>query len=1027
MTPWQPECVRLQSRQAAVCEGTRKGGCPPPTGRFADGQRSALLRTKGWYRNLLPQAIVLGLYVSRLIAESSVGPWRFRLLVPLCLGAMALSFALLVPVRRIIPCTWPVVILLAYVLWPWAAPGLGWAVLLVAACVTLAANPRPLRGTAWLEASVGIASLALYVSTLAPTVLPADSGEYQLVSHVLGIAHPPGYALYTLLGKAFTLLPVGDVAYRVNLFAAVCGAMTLVLIARAVRQGTGSCAAALVASATLGLSTTFWAQSTTANIRSLTALFTALCLVILLRWGEDRTNGRLAALGACFGLGVWHHLSLVLFTIPFLAYMLACEPRLIRQPRRWLPGLGAFVASFVILLYLPVRSLMAPSFDPAPIRSWGGFINHVLALGFRGDMLYYRTLPELAARLGVWRDIMLLQFGPLLLGAGLLAALPLGARRWRVLLLLAGTWAVNVVSVMTYRAPQTVEYLIPSYVALVMLLGYGLGLTLRAPLRRSLGGALIGLLLLVAGGIGVANYPSFRLLHGDTSARDYAEAILRDAPPSAVVLTNWHRATPFWYLQQVEGLRPDVEVRYVYPQGGTPNDEVWLQRIAQDVSKRPVIVTNRFYAYEQTAYRWIPFHDAWLVREGPLEALPQGIELYEADFGPGIRILGYQLDSVDLSPGAVLSLRVYWQPTEPLERDYSSFVQLVGPGGVAGQGDIVHRSRDYQPGEVRVDAYRFPLLLHASPGEYRLITSFYYNTGGGWQRLLTQGQDHLVLEDITVLPGREPAATLHSLGQHFAGGLILAGVDYDRSVAGQTRLYLHWQRARQYALISSDQPGRQQREVRVCLLYQGTVVAQGVLPFVEPGFALTTALDVPDGPERLVLTLADSEGHSFIPLGPWHLPSKAELSLRLPRGEARYVPLAGEMAFTGFEYLPRVATPGQSVWMRPRFLALRPLTADYTVSVGLRVREPSWEKKTDSTPALGAIPTFKWVRGWLVEDPHLLAIPSEAPRAQAAATVGVYDAFTLEPLRILDERLVAEGQGTQLELGRVDIAAGPGP
>src|SRR3954470_5787651 len=62
---------------------------------------------------------------------------------------------------------------------------------------------------------------ALYARTLAPSVLPGDYAEFQMCAAVLGVPHPTGYPLYILLGKLFTLLPVGDVAYRVNLSSAI--------------------------------------------------------------------------------------------------------------------------------------------------------------------------------------------------------------------------------------------------------------------------------------------------------------------------------------------------------------------------------------------------------------------------------------------------------------------------------------------------------------------------------------------------------------------------------------------------------------------------------------------------------------------------------------------------------------------------------------------------------------------------------------------------------------------------------------
>ena len=71
-------------------------------------------------------------------------------------------------------------------------------------------------------------SLGLYIRTLAPGVLPGDSAEFQVLAHQLGIAHCPGYPIYLLLAKLFTLLPFGEIAYRVNLFSAFMAALTVV-------------------------------------------------------------------------------------------------------------------------------------------------------------------------------------------------------------------------------------------------------------------------------------------------------------------------------------------------------------------------------------------------------------------------------------------------------------------------------------------------------------------------------------------------------------------------------------------------------------------------------------------------------------------------------------------------------------------------------------------------------------------------------------------------------------------------------
>ncbi len=67
-----------------------------------------------------------------------------------------------------------------------------------------------------------VVGLLAYLYTLAPSVSTIfdDTLEFQVVIPQLGIAHPTGYPLFVLLGKLFTLLPVGDIAYRTNLLSA---------------------------------------------------------------------------------------------------------------------------------------------------------------------------------------------------------------------------------------------------------------------------------------------------------------------------------------------------------------------------------------------------------------------------------------------------------------------------------------------------------------------------------------------------------------------------------------------------------------------------------------------------------------------------------------------------------------------------------------------------------------------------------------------------------------------------------------
>src|SRR2546430_8889196 len=83
--------------------------------------------------------------------------------------------------------------------------------------------------------AVFLAALLLYSWTLAPTVTPTDSGELIVAARGLGIAHPPGVPLWVMLAHLASLVPLGNVAVRINfssaLFAALASAMLTLVVA----------------------------------------------------------------------------------------------------------------------------------------------------------------------------------------------------------------------------------------------------------------------------------------------------------------------------------------------------------------------------------------------------------------------------------------------------------------------------------------------------------------------------------------------------------------------------------------------------------------------------------------------------------------------------------------------------------------------------------------------------------------------------------------------------------------------------
>ena len=771
-----------------------------------------------------------------------------------------------------------------------------------------------------LDLLLGLVFFALYFFTLVPSVLPADNGEFQLVAWKLGVAHPPGYPLYTMVGWLFSRF-FESPAFALNLLSAILAAITLVIVSRTVRTLTGSIIAGILAASLLGVSTTFWAQATTANIRMPAAFFTALCVSLLVSWSRSRIVGdqgseirdqdasslRLSVspspfhrfkidplnlFALVFALGLGHHLSLLFPGIFFILYIFLIDPKLLKQPRRWLKPIGFFALGLLPLLYLPLRGATGGTFangeSAAFLAQPDQFLSYVSGRGFEGDFFYFiATRPDLFLdRVKLLPTLFDFQFNGLVFLLFAIGAVRVVLKDWKLAIMLLGGIGLHTFVTLAYRAPQTVEYLIPAYVLLAVVVGYGLGVfrSQKAEARR--GSAdnagfwiLNSLAMLTIALLFINHFPSFRWLSQHEDTRAYNEPLLNAAPPNAILLSNWHWANPLWYLQQVEGLRTDVEVQYVYPRG-EELPQSWLNAIEVGLQANRPVVVDMFFRdqFNASPYFFTPLStEAWqacaAVCDVPLTSfVPQDI-----NFEDKFRIIGQQLLTPTTPAGEPLTLLVAYRVEAPPEPTTSFFVHLANPdGSVIGQADRTVQTGRYQVGDVFVERFQVAPLTDVKPSEYQLLT------GVRTDELLKSAGNE-----------RVPIATAE--------------------------------------VTAPDQ-------------------------LIDP-----EGIDLSSG-----IVYLDSSAVS---------------------GEVR---------------------PGDEVKINLNFTAARPLLRDTVVSV--QMTGNGWRVTDDFVPALGAIPTLKWIAGSHVLDPHTLEIPANAAPGPAQLSVILYDAFTQEPLALLDAELIKQGQ-----------------
>jgi len=392
----------------------------------------------------------------------------------------------------------------------------------------------------WWASLVFLFSFIFYIFTLSPSVAWLDSGELTTAAHVLGIPHPTGYPLYTMLAKLFTLIPIGSIAWRINLMSALFGALSVMLLYLIVNQLTKHDTSALISAVALAVSPSFWDVSTMAEVYSMHIFFLLLNIWLLLKYQKgDKMFLYLFALS--FGLSMAHHVTSVLF-VPGYLYLILKSKKI--NMRAILICLLLFSAGLLPYLYLPIRSSADPVLDWGDPVNARNFISHVTAQRYSDYVP--QTDSNQVHKIIMWHFPFL---WPLVL-FGLYRS-----RYWKFLLLLLVPFIFFNIG---YKI-MDISYYIPIFV--IAWFGLGIGakhvMQMLKGTERLIAGLFIGIVLLY--GLTFIDLDRSK----DFSARDYAIAIMSDLPTDSIVLNNQNEYGPLLYMKFVEKYRPDIDIMQI--------------------------------------------------------------------------------------------------------------------------------------------------------------------------------------------------------------------------------------------------------------------------------------------------------------------------------------------------------------------------------------------------------------------------------------------------------------------------------
>ena len=482
------------------------------------------------------------------------------------------------------------------------------------------------------------AAAVLYVATCAPGVLWQDSGliQYRVwhndIEGRLGLAlsHP----LYYLIAIVAKHVPLGELAYRINVLTAVISAFAVANLFLLLRLLLGETFPALLGAATFALSHTFWRHSAMPETYGLAMTLLLLELIMLLQYARTLCIKYLYFLALINGLAIANHvlasIALVCYLVLFFTFLLNKQIKIKNLAIMvifWL--IGAIPYEYLIVKnIIQSGDIMGTLISAAFGNSWqGAVLNTKLTIQMVKENLMYIALnfptPNML--------FVLVGFGCLYI---------VSPKRWYAntligILILYFTFAFR------YKIQDRYVFFIPFYCMISILIGVGS----YSYLRKSSGGfylltmfcfmviPIYAMLPKIAEDLDIKIGSGRKLYYRNDStyflypwkmnyngARKFARQALSNANPPAIIYSDSTAAPPLLYAQQVWKEREGEDIKIISSIGNSKNSPDFnALTIEKLMSEKNIYVvsTDKGYCpdFLQSRYNFEPWGVIWHVVE----------------------------------------------------------------------------------------------------------------------------------------------------------------------------------------------------------------------------------------------------------------------------------------------------------------------------------------------------------------------------------------------------------------------------
>ena len=452
----------------------------------------------------------------------------------------------------------------------------------------------------------GFIAFVFYLLTIAPSVIQIDTGELAAVQCTLGIAHPTGYPLFTILGYVFSLIPLPVTKiFQMNLLAALyCSTAVSIFTftakivldnwnsfqfikhfkektkskkkesAKVVQTASSSSveisetykiSSAIFGGLFLALSKTFWFQSTSVEVYSLHLLLITLIILALVKAflhsdKESSISKYWIIFAITLALGFSNHMTTLLI-IPGVAYLYFTKNGFaVKSLKQILFMLLIFFPILILIYsYLPIRASQSPVMNWGNPIEWERIIRHISGQQYQ---VWLFSSTEAAAKQFKYFVSNLpneFSFSLLIALAGLFVSF-IYARKFFIFNIIV--FLSTVLYSINYDINDIDSYFLLAYISLAFFTVFGIvQLILFANKNKMQLIIPVSVIVLFVGLQFYSNYDEVNQ-RGNYIYEDYTKSILNTVPNNSIIFSyQWdYFISASYYFQLVEDYRKDVVV-----------------------------------------------------------------------------------------------------------------------------------------------------------------------------------------------------------------------------------------------------------------------------------------------------------------------------------------------------------------------------------------------------------------------------------------------------------------------------------